>query len=127
MNKNKMIIAAPIVWAAIVLWLHVGRMPSSEHASWLPPHTDKIVHFSMFMTLGFLHARAWMFLKKSPASFLFFITTSVSLLYGASLEGLQSLLTYRGADVFDWMADGIGSIVGTTLATTRIWKSWWSK
>ena len=127
MKKQNRIIAAPIVWAAIVFWLHVGRVPSAEHASWLPPHADKIVHFGMFFILGFLHARVWKSLKEWPTSTLFVITTSASLVYGATLEGLQSLLTYRGADILDWIADGFGSMAGTGLATTKGWDSWWRK
>lgn len=126
MKKNTRTIAVPLMWAAIVFWLHVGRIPSPDNSSWLPPHADKLVHFGMFLILGFCHARAWLYIKHSSMKFLYLFITITSLLYGATLEWLQSMITYRGADIFDWIADGLGSLMGTWIASTGILRSFWT-
>jgi VanZ family protein len=127
MTKKNIAIAAPCIWAAIVFWLHVGRMPHSEDTSWLPPHSDKLIHFTLFFTLAFLLARTWIFIGQPKRRSLFVSIVLLCLTYGSVLEWIQSHLSYRGADIFDLFADGLGSVFGIWLALTHLLPAIWRK
>jgi len=76
---------------------------------------DKIVHFTLFLILGFLYITpkfdagtlSQIILKNKSAYFLIFFTLSI--------EFVQLFLTYRSFDVFDIMMNVIGLISGITL------------
>ena len=75
------------------------------------PHSDKALHLGVYALLGYLLARgltsfgwAW----------------GIAALYGISDELHQSYVPGREADVFDWMADAVGSWLGALVATRSL-------
>lgn len=86
-------------------------------ASWLPwaalvetadpsAHTDKIVHFGLFLMLGFLAARSW------PSKAGRWWTLLGLLLLGCLTEWLQQFVPGRGASLLDLVADVVGASMG---------------
>ena len=78
---------------------------------------DKINHFiayfilAVFVNLTLIYQRKSRFLfKKAPL-----VTIIIGLLYGAFDELHQILVPGRFAETLDWMADGLGTIVGVLV------------
>ena len=86
-------------------------------ASWLPwaaladsadpaAHTDKILHFGLFLLLGALAARGWPHPRGRVVAWLGLF------LLGCLTEWLQQFVPGRGASVFDLAADVAGASLG---------------
>jgi VanZ family protein len=78
---------------------------------------DKINHFlayfilAVFVNLTLIYQRKSRFLfKKAPL-----VTIIIGLLYGAIDELHQILVPGRFAETLDWIADGLGTIVGVLV------------
>ncbi len=78
---------------------------------------DKINHFIAYFILAVLVNLTLIFQRKSR--FLFkkapLVTIIIGLLYGAVDELHQIFVPGRFADTLDWMADGLGTIVGVLV------------
>jgi VanZ family protein len=78
---------------------------------------DKINHFiayfilAVFVNLTLIYQRKSRFLFKKAA----LVTIIIGLLYGAIDELHQILVPGRFAETLDWMADGLGTIVGVLV------------
>jgi VanZ family protein len=66
------------------------------------PYLDKAVHFGIFFVLAMTFHKA--FALSARLSLLFLAC------YGLAIEVAQSYAPGRGADVYDWIADGCGVI-----------------
>ncbi len=79
----------------------------------IPP--DKIVHSSIYLVLAFL----WnIYLTKDKDSIKksVFTILGLCLIYGIIIEILQEqFVQFRGADIFDVLANMIGAMVGTII------------
>ena len=85
-------------------------------------HFDKILHFLVYAGLGILFYRAYGTLRISVnQTVLIFVSILSATLYGASDELHQSFVAERQADLFDLLADIIGSTCGV-LIYSRITK-----
>jgi VanZ family protein len=112
-------IALPVCWAVIVCVLHLVKVDIDPNKQMLIPHADKIVHFGMFATLAFLIFRSMLFHGYSAGFKFMMIAVLVCLLYGAILELLQKMSNgHRDGDIYDWLADFVGSLTGVLIATT---------
>jgi VanZ family protein len=115
------------VWAAIVFLLHVVKVQMENDSLRLFPHSDKVIHFTMFFLLAAAMVLAFVKLNaiKIP------LNTALAILfacacYGAMLEYLQGThWVNRDSDVLDWIADLAGSATGIflcqRLVLTRLW------
>ena len=78
---------------------------------------DKINHFIAYFILAVLVNLTLIFQRKSR--FLFkkapLVTIIIGLLYGAVDELHQIFVPGRFADTLDWMADGLGTVVGVLV------------
>jgi VanZ family protein len=86
------------------------KAPGAEH------NLDKVIHFMEYIPLGFLVCRAlrvnfFGLDAKTLLSLAVFITS----LYAMSDEFHQSFVPGRSCDWHDWLADTIGSMVGSSL------------
>ena len=85
-------------------------------------HFDKILHVLVYAGLGILFYRAYGTLRISVnQTVLIFLSIFSAVLYGASDELHQSFVAERQADLFDLLADIIGSTCGV-LIYSRITK-----
>ncbi len=104
-------------WTLIVLilcWTPRQHLPTPEDqfATWRLPHLDKLVHLGMFALFGALWSmacprgdRAWRIVLCGAAL--------------AALTEIGQLSPYvsRDADVYDALADVIGTIAGVAVAS----------
>jgi VanZ family protein len=98
---------AAIVLAALIFYL------SSIPGSGFPPHpefTNSIAHFGIYLILAVLLTIALDNSKRAlwKTALIALIITS---LYGVSDE-LHQQFTGRNCDVFDWVVDTVGALVG---------------
>jgi len=102
------IILKKILWLPAFIWtmaiFYLGSIPAP--APILPfPAYDKILHFGTFGLLTILFA------LPRNARPLWFWLIFVPAVIGASLELMQLQIPFREADIFDWLADILGSFV----------------
>ncbi len=73
---------------------------------------DKLVHITEFAVLGLLLFRAfrWSVSPSKLATFVFLLALGMTV--GAMDEMIQSQVPGRSMDVFDWLADSLGTAVG---------------
>ena len=93
-----------IVSAAV---LYLSLMPTGSSAAPFP-HFDKVAHFGVFAVLGALLARAY------PSMRLLRVIALLAL-YGALIELLQHLTSYRTASLADFAADVASTAAGSML------------
>lgn len=107
-------------WLAVAVWMAVTVILSTFPVEDLQPNVpdaDKIGHAAVYAVLGFLCAVAWHRHGSSqPAAAE--RSMGLVLLYGALMEFLQSHVG-RDPSLGDWIADGIGAMVGIGF-----WKAW---
>jgi len=123
LNKKFISIAASIVWAAIVFYLHAVRVSLPKDNSLIQiPHLDKVAHCLMFAVFAFILVRmlqAQTGKRVTTAQWL--IVLLFCSFYGAFMEYLQAILpSQRDSDVLDWVADLIGSCLGIFLALRNV-------
>lgn len=98
-------------WRPALLYMGVLLTVSSISAVQLPPPPfdlgDKAVHAVLFAPLGFLA-------RGATGTWLGAVILGV--VWGGIDELWQGLVPGRQPDVWDWLADGIGVIVGATIA-----------
>jgi VanZ family protein len=112
-NKNTRI-AVCIAWAAIVFVLHVMKVKLDNDSARLFPHSDKVVHFTMFFLLACSMVLAIVQTGAHTITVKYLMTVlMLCAAYGAFLEYLQGTSwVQRDSDVWDWAADVVGSISG---------------
>ncbi len=116
-NNSRVIvfIYLPLIihWVSILILtsLPSDQLPSVEVG-------DKINHFLAFFVLGFFlnltlkYQKRFPFLKKN----ILLTTIIIAAAYGLLDELHQLFVPGRSAEVFDWIADFIGGIAGSSLA-----------
>ncbi len=107
---------AVALWAATIWWLSSNPVPELPDPAFEIPHLDKIVHFIAFGIGAF--GTAWAArrsgLGRGAAQLLSIIAIAA---FGAIDEWHQLSTPGRtGGDLFDWLADCAGAIVGTLIA-----------
>jgi VanZ family protein len=75
-------------------------------------HQDKVIHFFLYVPLGFLLS-----FPKMPSSFglTYLLPLGIGAVYGISMELLQSLLPYRIASFWDAGANCSGVFLGLII------------
>ena len=109
-----------IFWVPLVAWLLVIHNLSATPSSDLPkidvPYADKIFHVVEYFVLGVLLIRA--FDKtgfKVGLAKLTVLAIIISLCYGVLDELYQRSIPDRVCDLFDFIADSAGAIIGIFL------------
>lgn len=80
--------------------------------SWIPEGIDKLVHLSLYACLGFVVLWALRLTPLRHRPDVVWVAWVMTFLYGLSDEIHQSFVPGRSASVGDWMADGLGAIIG---------------
>ncbi|MEX2286933.1 MAG: VanZ family protein [Planctomycetaceae bacterium] len=98
-------------WAALFIGTHVP-VPNFPG---LPKDSDKLVHFVMYAGLSYLLALCYLASRpmKLQHYLMVFIITAV---YAAADELLQ-LAVHRHSDLYDGVADALGSLAGLAAFT----------
>jgi VanZ family protein len=98
--------ALAIYWCALFIATHVPKLPRVG----APVNTDKVAHFLGYTLLSFLAAAAllrWRWSRGAAGKIL-----AVVILYGVVDELLQKAIPGRSADLWDWLCDCAGAVVG---------------
>src|SRR5258705_12282796 len=112
------------LWAVVILALTLSPAPAIPEVKWIYiPHADKIVHAVLF---GVQYMLLMHGLMKQPASVTYskYVVWSIVIviLFGALTEILQAILpSGRDADVMDWLADCVGTLLAFIVFRFR-WK-----
>lgn len=114
MKKQLKLWLPPLAYAFLIFAL------SSLKGTALPPVefklADKLLHLCEYGVFGFILARFFVHLGwKNP----YVWAVLVASLYGATDEIHQYYVPGRTLEVYDWMADTLGSLVGSQ--TCRLW------
>ncbi len=110
LNQHFIYWAPFLIWTALTFVLLTKTVDiEPDTLSWLPEHTDKAVHFFIFGVLAWLlpaplrKIHDW---RVRPALWAGFLISSI---YGLSLEGVQAMLPYRNASIYDAVANMLGA------------------
>ncbi len=105
-----------IVYAIFVFWLSI--QPITEPTPDLFPYQDKVVHIFLYTILSLLIALG---MGKNDEPYLtkiiFTLSVITSFSYGFFIEICQIFVPTRSFEVWDLLANLIGSITGVILAT----------
>jgi VanZ family protein len=114
--------AAPVLWAATLLYLGLIFYLSSQPDP-LPELTqriwDKALHLVEYGALGTLLAAALVASEASPGRAALIAATAASL-YGATDELHQAFVPNRSCDVRDWAADTLGATLGAVAVALAL-------
>jgi len=104
-------------WMPVILYcLLIFNQSSNPVPSGIPsvPHIDKLLHAVGYAVLGILFFRAFRkSLETLDVHTIILLSVLSSTLYGLSDELHQYYIPYRTADINDFLADMIGSFLGT--------------
>jgi VanZ family protein len=108
-------------WLPALAWAAVLFALSSIPGGALPPdpgwQTDKLVHGVLYLVLGLLCRRALGARAGLTPAQLAAAATALATVYGVSDELHQLLTPRRSCDWRDVVADAVGALIGTGLAT----------
>jgi VanZ family protein len=75
---------------------------------------DYLLHFAIFIPWVFLLSKvSLLYVKKTPLAMLLLISGSI--LFACALEGVQYFLPYRGYNINDLIANGLGVVIGVII------------
>ncbi|MGH7717559.1 MAG: VanZ family protein [Gemmatimonadaceae bacterium] len=108
----------PIAWAAIILTLN--SVPDPDMGGLRLPGLDKLIHATLYGILGWLCARAVTRSAPAPAppsprTWWLAVFAGI-LILGALDEWHQRFVPGRSTELYDWIADGTGALVGMLAA-----------
>lgn len=108
----------PLLWALVILALCAMPGKDIPHVSWLEVLAfDKWVHAGIFFVLAVLIIRAMKFTSQRVAPLnVAFAALAFCITYGGLLEIMQgTMFADRSADVYDFIANSAGAIIGVAL------------
>jgi VanZ family protein len=121
-NRNKIFIRYwfPLIVFATVIFI-LSSIPGDDFPpvpkhfkfipDWILEHPDKVVHSIIYGILGWLSLRAVSRTSPNPSLFTAAFAFIISSSYGASDEIHQLFVSKRSCDIWDWVADSVGSLV----------------
>lgn len=110
----------PALWAAFILLL--TSVPGSDlpHLSFLSFHSiDKVVHGTMYGIFAWLATRSLVRAGRPVGQAILIVVLGIAI-FGAVDEWHQQFIPGRSMDMFDWMADVSGAIIGTSAAVMAL-------
>ncbi|MGD8522787.1 MAG: VanZ family protein [Desulfobacterales bacterium] len=118
-SKNFIFYWLPLILYCLLIFIQSSK-PSFEH---LPDiqYFDKILHFVVYAILGILFFRAFHTMRlRQSRQLLILLSILGATLYGISDEIHQYYVPFRDADVFDVIANTLGSVFGVYIYSLRI-------
>jgi len=124
LERNKVgLIYIPLAVYWIVIFV-LTSIPMDEIPQYFNAQ-DKFEHFSAYFLLSFFGGLTLHFQNRfvNIRKELFLITLTIALVYGAFDELHQMFIPGRFADIFDWLADAVGSLFGSIIVLLLIRKN----
>ncbi|PID59688.1 MAG: hypothetical protein CR986_05315 [Ignavibacteriae bacterium] len=116
-KKNKFkVLVLPLILYWLILF--IGTSLPSDNITDIFEVSDKIKHFGAYLGLAFLLSLNFYFQDKRKFLKKYFVlgTVLICSIYGVIDELHQLLVPNRSADIHDWLADFLGSIVGIGIS-----------
>jgi VanZ family protein len=107
--------AGALAYAGVIFWLSSQPNPLPFLPRSIFSH-DKLLHMLEYAVLGGL-LRAALAGFGLPGRRGLLLALALGSLYGATDEWHQAFVPNRECDVFDWLADSTGAVVGAALAS----------
>ena len=118
MAPNKISLLLAVLWTGIILFLSF-KAPS-VNPKFIFPNQDKIVHFMFYFVFVFLWF-SYLLYKKKPTNLTLILLVLFSIAMGILIELAQGYLTTtRQADIYDVLANSLGSFVAFLIMKTRM-------
>jgi VanZ family protein len=109
---------AVLAWAATIYWFSSRTGPEIEEIN-IFELSDKVAHFIAFFGGGPAIVCALRWSTKWSWSRIMWVAACILMLYGAADEYHQTFTANRsGADVWDGLADALGGLAGTIVASS---------
>ncbi len=107
-----------IVVTIVILYLTLYPDPVPSDMMPLFPYADKVVHLLMFLGMGGCLLFDLGRIDKIVVGLkLLICCVLIASLFGGLIELLQGMMAMgRSCDVYDWLADSVGAIVGVALS-----------
>jgi VanZ family protein len=97
-----------------------SSLPSIDMGTDLPG-MDKLLHLAAYTLMGVLACRAFASLSRLESALaLFMAGFAFTLLFGLSDEWHQSFVPGRTADVWDFVADALGALLGAGITCRHL-------
>jgi VanZ family protein len=113
--SQKVVDTLPALLVVVAIWIFSSKSSLPQPKGILG--IDKVQHMAAYAVLAFclglrISFAGW---KRRPV-FFFFLTAAVASAYGGVDELHQSFVPGRNADVWDWIADTLGALIGAVVA-----------
>jgi VanZ family protein len=102
-----------VLWATVIFLLSSMSYPPTPGPDF--PWKDKVGHWMIYCTLGWLVARALRRAHNLTLPKTFVLAILIGSAYGASDEFHQRFVPHRSCELFDWVADTLGGIAGAAV------------
>jgi len=102
-----------VIWAAVIgvlMLLPQDAFPESKLLSY-----DKLAHVAVFAGLSFLLCLGWIRRQTKTAIKSYGIPLTICIVYGSLLEFLQRFVPGRMFDLYDFIANFTGGLVGVII------------
>ncbi|MBQ5778925.1 MAG: VanZ family protein [Paludibacteraceae bacterium] len=100
-----------IAVVVVIFYMSIVRVPSDVQQFFFS-HFDKFVHFVCYLVLSFV----FMYNFGRVTSKTIFISLFFSIIYGGIIELIQQyFLLLRTGDLYDFLSDIIGAIIGVII------------
>ncbi|MEW5701987.1 MAG: VanZ family protein [Candidatus Zixiibacteriota bacterium] len=83
---------------------------------------DKVAHFGQYLILAYLVGRGWAYDVPSHRRLVSLTAVAIVVVFAGLDEYHQAWVPGREADVFDWLADLSGIMVGFTIGSGLLWR-----
>jgi len=111
-------------YAGLIFYLSSQPHPEASLPSFVTLFSDKVLHVLEYAVLGGLCYRAFRWgAAASWEGWAIPLAVSVTTLYGLSDEVHQAFVPFRESSGLDWLADGIGAMLGAAVIhyMPRLW------
>ncbi len=114
-NRVKVLVI-PLILYWIILF--IGTSIPADHITIAVELSDKLKHFGAYLVLSFLLSLNLHFQEKwlKVSIFYFIFAFIISIFYGVLDELHQLFIPNRSAELLDWIADTLGSVIGVLVS-----------
>lgn len=112
LKSKKITTGTTLLWIVIIFILCAIPGEDIPNPRLNIPQLDKVVHFGMFFIMSALLSLTLEQHTRFTLKKIYFISIATAFTYGGLIEILQHYFFSRGGDIWDWLADISGAVVG---------------
>lgn len=109
------------IYFVVLTYLSVMQTSDLQLSFFSFPHADKLVHFVFYFILTMLLFRGIYLSFSSPLNIKVIVSVLLAVIYGGIIELAQEYVVGgRTADIFDFLVNILGAVVGISLCWTLV-------